>query len=148
MARPALRPARRPAVYLLLLLCSRLAHALFSQADADVAPLDPALRPHDLTAQTFDAEMSKFSPQQPVVVEFYASWCPACKHFQPAFFRVAAFFHAEPRVRPRVEVARVDCATEAGPSAPATRAVASKLTAHINARMASASVRPPCVQAL
>ncbi|KAK9839872.1 hypothetical protein WJX81_007676 [Elliptochloris bilobata] len=46
------------------------------------------------------------------IVEFYASWCPACQHFQPAYERVAAYFHAVPPPQPEVYVARVDCATQ------------------------------------
>ncbi len=45
-------------------------------------------------------------------MEFYAAWCPACKHFQPHYDKVAAYFHGTPRPKPEVYVARVDCATE------------------------------------
>ena len=45
-------------------------------------------------------------------MEFYASWCPACKHFQPHYEKVSAFFYGSPRPKPEVYVARVDCATE------------------------------------
>jgi len=47
-----------------------------------------------------------------VLMEFYANWCPACKHFQPHYDKVAAFFYGTPRPKPEVYVARVDCATE------------------------------------
>lgn len=47
-----------------------------------------------------------------VLMEFYASWCPACKHFQPHYEKVAAFFYGTPRPKPDVYVARVDCATQ------------------------------------
>ena len=45
-------------------------------------------------------------------MEFYAAWCPACKHFQPHYDKVAAYFYGTPRPKPEVYVARVDCATE------------------------------------
>ncbi|EIE18688.1 hypothetical protein COCSUDRAFT_49169 [Coccomyxa subellipsoidea C-169] len=48
-----------------------------------------------------------------VLMEFYASWCPACKHFQPHYEKVSAYFYGSPRPKPEVYVARVDCATEA-----------------------------------
>ena len=47
-----------------------------------------------------------------VLMEFYAAWCPACKHFQPHYDKVAEYFHGTPRPKPEVYVARVDCATE------------------------------------
>ena len=47
-----------------------------------------------------------------VLMEFYAAWCPACKHFQPHYDKVAAYFYGTPRPKPEVYVARVDCATE------------------------------------
>ncbi len=47
-----------------------------------------------------------------VLMEFYASWCPACKHFQPHYEKVSAYFYGSPRPKPEVYVARVDCATE------------------------------------
>ena len=50
-----------------------------------------------------------------VLMEFYAAWCPACKHFQPHYDKVAAYFYGTPRPKPEVYVARVDCATEVSP---------------------------------
>lgn len=51
-------------------------------------------------------------------MEFYASWCPACKHFQTHYEKVSAFFYGSPRPKPEVYVARVDCATEVRKSPP------------------------------
>ena len=53
-----------------------------------------------------------------VLMEFYAAWCPACKHFQPHYDKVAAYFYGSPRLKPEVYVARVDCATEVSPRRP------------------------------
>lgn len=74
---------------------------------------DAGLLPVQLTADTFEPSLKALPAGRAVIMEFYASWCPACQHFQPAYERVAAYFHAAPPPKPEVYVARVDCATQA-----------------------------------
>jgi hypothetical protein len=47
--------------------------------------------------------------------------CPTCQHFQPDYEKVASYFNTEPRVKPEVTVARVDCATEVMPQHPSSK---------------------------
>lgn len=78
---------------------------------------DAHLEPAQLTANTFDEALHALPAGRAIIMEFYASWCPACQHFQPHYERVAAFFNAVPPPQPEVYVARVDCAKEARPEA-------------------------------
>eukprot|EP01024_Parvocaulis_polyphysoides_P065981 TRINITY_DN771_c2_g1_i2.p1 TRINITY_DN771_c2_g1~~TRINITY_DN771_c2_g1_i2.p1 ORF type:complete len:507 (-),score=38.97 TRINITY_DN771_c2_g1_i2:826-2346(-) len=66
----------------------------------------------DLVNSTFHIEVGKVTEEFSVLMEFYASWCPACRHFKPDFEKIANYFNKQPRVKPEVWVARVDCATE------------------------------------
>eukprot|EP01023_Acetabularia_acetabulum_P003730 TRINITY_DN11545_c0_g1_i2.p1 TRINITY_DN11545_c0_g1~~TRINITY_DN11545_c0_g1_i2.p1 ORF type:complete len:521 (-),score=66.06 TRINITY_DN11545_c0_g1_i2:596-2116(-) len=66
----------------------------------------------DLVNSTFHAQVGKVPEEYNILMEFYASWCPACRHFKPDFEKIANYFNKEPRVKPEVWVARVDCATE------------------------------------
>ncbi|GMH40117.1 hypothetical protein BSKO_08021 [Bryopsis sp. KO-2023] len=45
-----------------------------------------------------------------VLFEFYAHWCPHCKHFKPTYEEVGTFFMKLPKVKPEVFVMRIDCA--------------------------------------
>eukprot|EP01025_Chloroclados_australasicus_P043417 TRINITY_DN4643_c0_g2_i1.p1 TRINITY_DN4643_c0_g2~~TRINITY_DN4643_c0_g2_i1.p1 ORF type:complete len:509 (-),score=54.13 TRINITY_DN4643_c0_g2_i1:1998-3524(-) len=66
----------------------------------------------DLVNTTFHKEVGNVPSNYAVLMEFYASWCPACRHFKPAFEKIANYFNQEPRVQPEVWVARIDCAVE------------------------------------
>eukprot|EP00232_Nephroselmis_pyriformis_P003304 CAMPEP_0182910012 /NCGR_PEP_ID=MMETSP0034_2-20130328/36068_1 /TAXON_ID=156128 /ORGANISM="Nephroselmis pyriformis, Strain CCMP717" /LENGTH=436 /DNA_ID=CAMNT_0025046305 /DNA_START=80 /DNA_END=1386 /DNA_ORIENTATION=- len=46
------------------------------------------------------------------LVEFYASWCPACQRFRKHYERIAAVFNQDPRPRPNIYVARLDCQSQ------------------------------------
>lgn len=50
--------------------------------------------------------------KQPCLVEFYASWCPACKHFAPTFEKLAVFLKDKQLRDQLLYIARVDCASE------------------------------------
>lgn len=95
-----------------LLLLARMA-PLLAAGRPHKEVFDASLLPVQLTADTFDASLKALPAGRAVIMEFYASWCPACQHFQPAYERVAAYFHAAPPPKPEVYVARVDCATQA-----------------------------------
>ncbi|CAL8464340.1 g3875 [Coccomyxa elongata] len=82
-------------------------------AAADAGAGEAALKPVDLQQADFDTAVQALPAGRGVLMEFYASWCPACKHFQPHYEKVSAFFYGSPRPKPEVYVARVDCATEA-----------------------------------
>ena len=46
------------------------------------------------------------------LIEYYAHWCPHCQHFKPIFEKIGTFFNKEPRPKPLLWVARVDCAEQ------------------------------------
>ena len=70
--------------------------------------------PLQLQQENFTSFTEGLPSNQGVLLEFYANWCPTCQHFQPDYEKVAGYFNAEPRVKPEVTVARMDCATEVG----------------------------------
>ena len=65
----------------------------------------------DLAKANYTSYLETFEPGDFHLIEFYAHWCPHCKHFAPTYEQVGAFFEAEQASAP-VHVARVDCAVE------------------------------------
>jgi len=91
------------AAVLLLLHASNGAEVVDNKLDA-VVELDK-----DSFWQHFEdiKETSTYS-----LVEFYASWCPHCKRFQPTYDKIGEFFNEDPRPTPLLTVARIDCAEQ------------------------------------
>lgn len=67
--------------------------------------------PAELTATTLAPALAALPPTQPVLLEFYAHWCPTCRRFQPEYEAAAAGL-ASGGGGPRVFVARLDCAND------------------------------------
>lgn len=44
----------------------------------------------------FKAVLASLPAESYVLMEVFASWCPACQHFQPAYERVGVFMHMAP----------------------------------------------------
>ncbi|CAA6671400.1 unnamed protein product [Spirodela intermedia] len=64
----------------------------------------------ELNTSTFDAVLGR-SPARFAVVEFFASWCPACRNYKPHYEKVARIFNGANAVHPGIVVmTRVDCA--------------------------------------
>jgi len=83
------------------LLCALLA-GLWAPAAAETALT--------LARSNFTAVLGALPPATDAVVEFYASWCPACRHFQPTFEQLAVHLASQPA--PTVVLTRLDCAVE------------------------------------
>ena len=83
-----------------------------SEAASGDAGVDPALLPVDLTLPTFDGALEGLPAERWALIEFYASWCPACQQFKPTYEKLSAALRRAPLPQPEVWVARVDCATE------------------------------------
>ncbi|GBG93073.1 hypothetical protein CBR_g58692 [Chara braunii] len=68
----------------------------------------------ELTEATFNSTLLNAGAQY-ALVEFFASWCPACRRFKPEYDRVAKLFNPPSAVYPgQIVVGAVDCAKEAG----------------------------------
>ncbi|KAG2427505.1 hypothetical protein HXX76_012438 [Chlamydomonas incerta] len=65
-----------------------------------------------LAVSNFTVLLEKQTATQQCLVEFYASWCPACKHFAPTFEKIAKFLSGQKIGGGKLFIARVDCATE------------------------------------
>jgi hypothetical protein len=63
----------------------------------------------------FTEYFASLPPDTPTVVEFYASWCPHCRHFAPTYELLADYFMQDPAPAPVVRIARADCAVEVRP---------------------------------
>lgn len=75
--------------------------------DPDPSLPDAAL---DLNNSNFDSVLRR-SPASFAIVEFFASWCPACRNYKPQYEKVARLFNGPDAVHPGfVLMARVDCA--------------------------------------
>ncbi|KAI8476383.1 MAG: hypothetical protein J3K34DRAFT_516537 [Monoraphidium minutum] len=77
-------------------------------AGAAAAAAGGALLPIDLAEGNFTGAFTALPPEGPVLVEFYASWCPHCRAFRPEYEKIAAFCARETDIK----VFRVDCAAE------------------------------------
>lgn len=64
----------------------------------------------ELVAANYTDYLSNLPQDANCVIEFYASWCPHCRHFMPTYDEVGSHFLDVPE--PIVQVARIDCATE------------------------------------
>ena len=75
-----------------------------------------SLLPRDWGKKNIDAELAALAPDTPVLVEFYAHWCPTCQRFAPEFEMAAKALLEKKEGDPLsfdIVVARVDCADEA-----------------------------------
>lgn len=64
---------------------------------------------HDLTEADFNATLAAQTTPH-ALIEFYASWCPACQHFMPHYEKIARLFNGPGAPYPNlIYVARVDC---------------------------------------
>ncbi len=107
----AMRLRTRRAAWLVLALLLSTACSLAAVVSA-AEGVDEALLPADLTVNTFDGALQGLPADRWALIEFFASWCPACQHFKPTYEQVSAALRREPLPQPEVWVARVDCAKE------------------------------------
>ena len=107
----AMRLRTRPAAWTLVALLLSTACSLTAVVSA-AEDVDEALLPVDLTVNTFDGALQGLPADRWALIEFFASWCPACQHFKPTYEQVSAALRRKPLPQPEVWVARVDCAKE------------------------------------
>lgn len=71
--------------------------------------------PRDWGKKNIDAELAALAPTTPVLIEFYAHWCPTCQRFAPEFEKAAKSLLEKKKSEALfdIAVARVDCADEA-----------------------------------
>ena len=71
--------------------------------------------PRDWGKKNIDAQLQSLAPNTPVLIEFYAHWCPTCQRFAPEFEKAAKALleKREKENNFEIAVARVDCADEA-----------------------------------
>jgi len=53
--------------------------------------------------ETFGPALAALPPNASVLLEFFASWCPACQHFAPTYERLGLFFRTGPGAAANVE---------------------------------------------
>ena len=68
-------------------------------------------RVSELSSSNFTSYLTAFDGDSRHVIEFYANWCPHCRHFKPTYEQVAGFFEVNAEAAP-VHIARADCALE------------------------------------
>ncbi|GLI70948.1 hypothetical protein VaNZ11_016047 [Volvox africanus] len=103
----------RPRDPSLLLSVSCLFHVMLLQPWTVYA--EPFMH-SDVAAQistaNFTQALNLLGADQVCLIEFYASWCPACKHFAPKFEKFANFLKDKRLGGRLLYIARVDCAIE------------------------------------
>ncbi len=106
-------------VMALLLGLVALVTTLSVVSSAAVAPTHAALQ---LGADNFTALLDKEPETRYAMIEFYASWCPACQHFAPTYEKLATFLKDKALGEHTLLIGRVDCAAEVRRKSPGCRA--------------------------
>lgn len=68
-------------------------------SDNPVMPMD---KPITVTDESFEAEVINYSKDMPVVVDFWAEWCPPCRMVAPILDKLAAEYAG------KIRIAKVD----------------------------------------
>ncbi|GAB4818980.1 hypothetical protein N2152v2_006026 [Parachlorella kessleri] len=99
---------KRTASWAVLLLALNIVSA------ADEAGNGVALgaMPVELGSKNFTDFLNGLPETRWVLMEWYAHWCGACRLFQPAYEKIADYFHKRGELQPKIVVARVDCPNE------------------------------------
>ncbi|KAG2486051.1 hypothetical protein HYH03_015258 [Edaphochlamys debaryana] len=100
-----------------LLLLAGLLFGLLGHVASETAGVgDPSFFKSHIAAQlsqdNFTVLLNELGDTKPCLIEFYASWCPACKHFAPTFEKLAEFLKDKDFKGKKLFIARVDCAAE------------------------------------
>ncbi|GIL80652.1 hypothetical protein Vretimale_9193 [Volvox reticuliferus] len=96
-----------------LFLVSWLFHAMFLQPwTINAEPFMHSDVAAQISTANFTQALNSLGTDQVCLIEFYASWCPACKHFAPKFEKFAKFLKDKRLGGRLLYIARVDCATE------------------------------------
>eukprot|EP00882_Tetradesmus_deserticola_P033036 GHRQ01037701.1.p1 GENE.GHRQ01037701.1~~GHRQ01037701.1.p1 ORF type:complete len:225 (+),score=62.76 GHRQ01037701.1:22-675(+) len=66
----------------------------------------------DVTKETINTTLKAMPADAKVLMEFYATWCPACRAFKPDYDKVAQFLASQPAGSNKVTALRLDCAVD------------------------------------
>eukprot|EP00879_Flechtneria_rotunda_P002836 GHRR01003049.1.p1 GENE.GHRR01003049.1~~GHRR01003049.1.p1 ORF type:complete len:611 (+),score=194.39 GHRR01003049.1:731-2563(+) len=89
--------------------CFLLCLLTLSYANEDASSFIPGL---DLTKRNFNQTLLQLPEDALVLMEFYASWCPACRAFKPEYEKVVWFLRGLPQGAQKVHALRLDCAID------------------------------------
>ena len=67
-------------------------HLARRKARAPEMPLPLSAYESSVTAETFDSMVLKTSSETPVLVDFYAAWCPPCQYLGPMLAEMAKIY--------------------------------------------------------
>ena len=92
----------------LAFVAGMLWHRRLARGKAKVGEEPAALSPYEssVTAASFDSMVLKTSSETPVLVDFYAAWCPPCQYLGPLLAEMAKSY------RGKFLLAKVDVDTE------------------------------------
>jgi len=117
------RRARWELVLALVVSCAFVVQAYLPTDDIEMPELDPETyegpvlqalgkEEDDDFSAIYTGVLDKLEEDDILVIDFYQTWCPACRAWMPHYERAAKYYLASTEDKPRVHFAKASCGDE------------------------------------